>query len=242
MPLPEHRLRGAGNGGGFVSALTPDEQTQLLEMHVLQAMSYRQVSELWNRRNADAPEKHLSASGVHRIVKRMLEAAAEEQKAIADVHRQRHRMMLDQLTRIALSIAIGSKCPVCNGEKVVPKDKLDRDLGVQECPKCEGSGRAENESTRLQAVSTVKGLLERDAKLFGLDAPVEVDQTHRVRVAIDVGGLSGDALTKELEDMFASPELPVVDVEPAPAIRPHDLKALAKRTTEPPASAPPSPS
>jgi hypothetical protein len=187
--------------------LTPMEEVRVMELHVTQFLSFRQVADLWNRQHADDEGKQISHETVRRIVRRQLDEIAVEMKGARDALRERQSMMLEQAMRVVWTIAASTKCSVCNGEKTVYKDRLDPDLGVQVCPKCDGSGRNEDDATRVSAVNSLKGLAERQAKLYGLDAPIEIDQATTVHVALDVSGLSSEQIDAELEGMFKQPAL-----------------------------------
>jgi hypothetical protein len=185
------------------------------------SLTVRQTTASWNRQH---PDREISTATCGRILKRALARMSEETAKAVTTYRERQKHQIESLMRVPLAIAFGSKCTVCNGEKTVPKDKLDPDLGVQVCPKCDGSGRNESDDTRLRAVSTVKGLLEREAKLLGLDMPTQLDVTEQLSVAIDVAGISDEGLQTEIQGFFArAPQVvdaTVVDDEadPAPAL------------------------
>lgn len=181
-----------------------------MELHVTQFLSYRQTADVWNRQN---PERTISHVTVGNIVKRVLAHYAEINADMLAQLRERQSQVIDQAMRVAWGIAVASKCVVCSGDRVVPKDKLDPDLGVQVCPKCDGSGRNEDDATRISALNTIRSLAERQARLFGLDAPVQVDNRATVTVALDVSGLSDEAIQHELEGMFKQPSVDATVVE-----------------------------
>jgi hypothetical protein len=203
----------------FRSKLTPEEKLELTEMVVTGSLTHRQAAQAWNQRRPE--EKHVSHATVGRIVKAALEQTASDLGNVVSAYRIRQDTQLTQAIRVAWTIALGSKCSVCSGEKTIREDKLDPDSAVIVCPKCEGSGRNEADAVRLQALNTVKGLLERQAKLFGLDAPVQLEQSVTASVALDVQQLSDEALKTELAQMLRAPGSVVdgtaVELDPGPA-------------------------
>ena len=56
----------------------------------------------------------------------------------------------------------------------------------------------------LKAIHTLIRLMEREAKLLGLDAPTKVDLEHRVRRMADEMGLDADAAVREAEKVLRS--------------------------------------
>lgn len=202
------------------------EEHQILEMHVTQHMTMRQVAQVWNQRmeREGSDEKKISHGTVGNIVRRQLDALAESQRGMTLAYRQQHQLVIQRAMQVAWSIAVGSKCTVCNGEKTIAKDRLDPDAGNEVCPKCDGSGRNENEQTRLSAIGQIRGLLERHAKVFGTDAPAASDAQVAVAIAHDVTDLDDAALMAEVDGMFKQP-----DVE-----RPAAVPALLGPELEPP--------
>jgi hypothetical protein len=198
------------------SKLSPDDVTELVEMHTGSFNGFRQTAEAWNRKH---PDKTISHTTAMRRIKEVMEKAGKEQVASVSSMRVRQDGQLDVLIRIALGIAVSSRCVVCSGEKVIPVDRLDPSLGKEVCPKCEGSGRNENDDTRLRAVTTIKTLLERRAKLWGMDAPERIQHDAAISlVAMDVSQLDDRGLDELLGQHFG----------------PGSLPALAPRSAEPP--------
>lgn len=189
------------DSGKFLPKLSPVQRVELMEAMVTQALTRKQGAEFAQRTWGIS----ITPKTAGRVLADELEKLADESKTLVSGYRAQQSMQIDTLTRIALTIAIGSRCSVCNGEKIIPVDRLDKTLGNEVCPKCEGSGRNENETTRLQAVNTIKSLMERKAKLFGMDAPVQSEITQKVSVALDVGGMSDDQLADELKAFYKTP-------------------------------------
>lgn len=197
--------------------MSPDEEHRVFELVVQQRLSHRQVAKMTE--NAQQWSKSVSHTTVRRIVQEKLKAIAVEERGMVEAYRHEQSRHLDHLIRTSQAIAMGSKCSVCAGEKTIKKDKLDPDSDLQVCPKCEGSGRNESDSVRLQAVNTVRGLLERRAKLFGLDAPAQVDvEVGGGLVVADIRQMGSQELATNIADMFR----PVADTktsEVGPATR-----------------------
>lgn len=184
--------------GKFAQKLTPDQRVELMELVVTQSLSYRQAATLWSNRHPDAT---VSRATVGNIVREELGKVAETRDHVVAEFRQAQDLQIDALIRIALPIALGSKCTVCAGEKVIRRDRLDPDSDMQTCPKCDGSGRNESDSVRLSAIGQVRSLLERRAKLLGLDRPEQLQVAGAFAIG-DASKMEGKELASAIEDFF----------------------------------------
>jgi hypothetical protein len=185
--------------------LTEEDAAQLAEMYANSFSTWRQLTDQWNSQHPDKSVTHVT---VQRRVKPLLQRQAQEQLVAVDEMRARQDGQLNVLIRIALSIAAAAKCGVCNGEKTIAKDRLDPSLGRELCPKCEGSGLNTQDETRLRAITTVKSLLERRAKLWGLDSPERIEMASVSLVAMDVSQLDDLSLERELANHFGNGAAP----------------------------------
>lgn len=180
-----------------VPKLTPEQRVELMELVVTQSLSQRQAVGIWERRSGIK----LAPTTIGRIVKDELSKVAEQRDTVIASHRSQMDLQIDALIRTALPIALGSKCSVCAGEKVIKIDRLDPDSENQVCPKCDGSGRNETDSVRLSAVNTIKGLLERRSKLHGLDAPEQLEHMGVMGI-VDASKMDNAELQGALTDFF----------------------------------------
>lgn len=199
VPDPPKRVP-KPDGRGFESPFTEDQKRTAVEFHLNGGLSYAAAARAWCQKFAP---QTVTAKTVRSWVKAFLEDAAVEGRMPVEAMRQGQRTRLESAYRIAVQIATGTRCTVCQGVKTIPLDRLDPGLGNEVCPKCEGSGLNENESTRIAALNTIKSLMEREAKLFGLDAPILTEQTTRVAIALDVAGIPDEGLGDAISDMFA---------------------------------------
>jgi len=196
--LPAHPEGGATNSVIGKRSLDAAQEAQVLEMAV-SGLSSAQIAQALAARGVEVSKRTVS-----RTLRRIYDEATEERKHAQEAYRSKQVLQLDGLIRSALVIVRGTKCTVCQGQKLVWKDPLEHELGQDVCPKCEGSGLNEDVGSRLRAMAEVRGSLERQAKLLGLDSPTQISGPGggAVPVALDVSGLDDSALKVEMSGFF----------------------------------------
>jgi hypothetical protein len=130
-----------------------------------------------------------SEGRVHDAIKRAFERVSE--RSVGELRKQQ-QAMLDDLKAKALAIAErqhiahsnGRTVRVCEGDhpgctRTGPYDDSCYGIVVRD------------DGPKLTAINTLRGLMEREAKLHGLDAPVKVEQTG-TGLTITVVGVNMD--------------------------------------------------
>lgn len=141
---------------------------------------------------------YATKGNVHRDVKRVL---AETQSAGVELLRQKHGALLDRLLGKAIEIMERDHIAHSQGRIVrIGCPGLDRGevqhsgctYGVPGAPYCDGPALLDH-GPKLQAINVAKGLLERSAKLHGLDAPVRT-AIEGDELVIRIKGVDTDAV------------------------------------------------
>lgn len=141
---------------------------------------------------------YATKGNVHRDVKRVL---AETQSAGVELLRQKHGALLDRLLGKAIEIMERDHIAHSQGRIVrIGCPGLDRGevqhsgctYGVPGAPYCDGPALLDH-GPKLQAITVARGLLERSAKLHGLDAPVRT-AIEGDELVIRIKGVDTDAV------------------------------------------------
>lgn len=181
--------RGRSGGGRFVPTLAGVERDY--EAARLRAMGWSLSKIAKHLGYAHHGKAH---EGIQRAFKRIPSEGVE-------VRRQQQQALIDHLKIEALGVlarphvahsqgrVVREGCPGLDYAGQPQHDGCTWGKGGQYC-----DGPAVlDDGPKLQAISTIKALLDREAKLHGLDSPIRVEQTD-VGVAIILEGVSLDDL------------------------------------------------
>jgi hypothetical protein len=181
--------RGRNGGGRFTTTLKGQQRD--IEAARLQSMGWS-LSKIM---------VHLGYSSTGHVVNGITRAYERVPSQAVEVRRQQQQSLLDHLKSEALSVLarphvahsqgkiVREGCPGLDYAGQPQHDGCTWGKGGQYC-----DGPAVlDDGPKLQAISTIKALLDREAKLHGLDSPVRIEQTD-IGVSIILEGVSLDDL------------------------------------------------
>jgi AraC-like DNA-binding protein len=182
--------RGRNGGGRFTSTLkgrARDEEAARLQSL---GVSLRLIAEQLG---------YSSTGHARSAIKRAFERVPSQG---VEVRRAQQQALLDHLKSEALSVLHRDHVAHSQGRIVrqgCPGVDQHGDVQHEGCTWGSGGGAycdgpvVLDDAPKLQAISTLKALLDREAKLHGMDAPVRIEQTN-VGVVITLEGVSLDDL------------------------------------------------
>ncbi|GAB3156403.1 hypothetical protein GCM10027258_62790 [Amycolatopsis stemonae] len=174
---------------------TTPEQKELTAENMRQIVAWRRdrvpFEEIGRRLTPPGREKPFTRQYMHELYKKALRdiPALEVQE-----HRAEDLELIDEALRTALAVMRRDHIAVSQGRVVRIGKPFVNDDGEAEIAEGQGAP-VHDDAPKLQAINTIRNLLERKAKIVGSDSPVRVDTTSNFTVNYKINGIDPKALT-----------------------------------------------